>query len=75
MVQKTIVGRFREPMDLGLGEVLGEPLLSGDGMDDIPQRAQFDDQKFLLTHYYFERILDSGEGFLSAICLKKSLVE
>ncbi len=53
MVQKSMVGRFREPMDLCLGEVLGEPLLSGDGMDDIPQRAQFDDQKFLLTHGLF----------------------
>jgi hypothetical protein len=37
-------------MDLCLGEVLGKPLLSGDGMDDIPQRAQFDDQKLLLIH-------------------------
>ncbi len=51
-------------MDLCLREVLGEPLLSGDGVYDIPQLAQFDDQKFLLTHLLFRALFGFRGRFI-----------
>jgi hypothetical protein len=50
-LQESLVGRFRKPMDLCLGEVLSEQLLGGYGVDDVAQRPQSNDQEFLWIHF------------------------